>query len=62
MESEEEKSVGGGQSGAERRMSLDPRLEVTVTLSKSYFSDKIEWEGIPPIAAEALLEYIYKDK
>ena len=46
----------------ERRMCLDPLLEVTVTLSKSYFTDKIEWEGIPPIAAEAVLEYIYKDK
>ena len=46
----------------ERRMCLDPLLEVTVTLSKSFFTDKIEWEGIPPIAAEAVLEYIYKDK
>ena len=46
----------------ERRMCLDPLLEVTVTLSKSYYTDKIEWEGIPPIAAEAVLEYIYKDK
>ena len=46
----------------ERRMCLDPLLDVTVTLSKSYFTDKIEWEGIPPIAAEAVLEYIYKDK
>ena len=43
-------------------MRLDPLLEVTVTLSKSFYSDKLEWEGIPPIAAEAILEYIYKDK
>ena len=52
----------GDEDKSERRLTLDPRLAVTITLSKSYFSDKIEWEGIPPIAAEALLEYIYKDK
>ena len=46
----------------ERRLVLDPRLEVTITLAKSYFNDKMEWEGIPPVAAEAVLEYIYMDK
>ena len=59
---EEKAGQEDSQASRERRMCLDPLLEVTVTLSKSYFTDKIEWEGIPPIAAEAVLEYIYKDK
>ena len=46
----------------DRCLVLDKRLEVTLTLSKSYCNHKLEFEGIPPIATEALLEYIYKDK
>ena len=45
-----------------RCLVLDERLGVTLTLSSSYSGHRLEIDGIPPIAAEALLEYIYKDK
>jgi len=45
-----------------RCLVLDERLGVTLTLSASYSGHRLEIDGIPPIAAEALLEYIYKDK
>ena len=49
----------------ERHLILDPDLEVTLTLVPSDVwgttTYRLELEGIPPIAAEALLEYIYKD-
>ena len=45
-----------------RCLVLDERLGVTLTLSSSYSSQRLEFDGIPPIAAEALLQYIYKDK
>ena len=45
-----------------RCLVLDERLGVTLTLSATYSGQQLEIDGIPPIAAEALLEYIYKDK
>ena len=45
-----------------RCLVLDERLGVTLTLSATYSGHRLEIDGIPPIAAEALLEYIYKDK
>lgn len=45
----------------ERQLRLDSDLEVTLTLVQCYDYQKLELEGVPPIAAEALLEYIYKD-
>ena len=44
-----------------RFLILDPELEVTLTLVPCFDYHRLELEGIPPIAAEALLEYIYKD-
>lgn len=53
----------GPQDGeCSRKLVLDERLQVTLTLSRTYYSEQFEWEGIAPVAAEALLEYIYKDK
>lgn len=45
----------------ERLLVLDPDLEVSLRLVKCYDYHRLELEGVPPIAAEALLEYIYKD-
>jgi hypothetical protein len=46
----------------ERKLVLEPDLRVTLTLTPTYSGHRLEMDGIPPIAAEALLEYIYKDK
>jgi hypothetical protein len=35
---------------------------VTLTLTPIYSGHRLEMDGIPPIAAEAMLEYIYMDK
>ena len=63
-ETEEEENYNSEKS-KERHLILDPDLEVTLTLVPSYCwgttNYRLELEGIPPIAAEALLEYIYKD-
>ena len=45
----------------ERRLILDPSLGVTLALSQGYDYVKVEMDGIPPIAAEALLDYMYND-
>ena len=45
----------------ERKLVLDPSLQVTLTLAPSYSGHRLELDGIPPIAAEALLQYIYSD-
>eukprot|EP00096_Caligus_rogercresseyi_P013114 TRINITY_DN5778_c0_g1_i2.p1 TRINITY_DN5778_c0_g1~~TRINITY_DN5778_c0_g1_i2.p1 ORF type:complete len:433 (-),score=79.48 TRINITY_DN5778_c0_g1_i2:337-1548(-) len=50
------------ESSKEIVLNLNPKLNVTLTRSKTYDSEKLEINGIPPIATEALLEYIYKDK
>jgi hypothetical protein len=34
---------------------------VTLTLTPIYSGHRLELDGIPPIAAEALLEYVYTD-
>uniref|UniRef100_A0A0K2SVQ6 Uncharacterized protein n=1 Tax=Lepeophtheirus salmonis TaxID=72036 RepID=A0A0K2SVQ6_LEPSM len=43
-------------------LNLNSKLNVTLTRTKTYDSERLELNGIPPIATEALLEYIYKDK
>ena len=45
----------------QRHLILSPNLEVSLTLVPCYDYYRLELEGIPPIAMEALLEYIYKD-
>ena len=66
-ETEEEENYNSEKNSKskERHLILDPDLEVTLTLVPSYCwgttNYRLELEGIPPIAAEALLEYIYKD-
>ena len=52
--------VESGSNG-ERKLVLDPSLQVTLTLTPSYSGHRLELDGIPPIAAEALLQYIYSD-
>ena len=64
-EEEENYNSEKNSESKERHLILDPDLEVTLTLVPSYCwgttNYRLELEGIPPIAAEALLEYIYKD-
>ena len=48
---------GNGQ----RHLTLDAGFEVTLSLAACTEYHRLELEGVPPIAAEALLEYIYKD-
>ena len=55
-------SFAGSNAQKNRCLVLDERLGVTLTLAASYSGHRLEIDGIPPIAAEALLEYIYKDK
>nr|XP_040572543.1 uncharacterized protein LOC121121643 isoform X1 [Lepeophtheirus salmonis]XP_040572544.1 uncharacterized protein LOC121121643 isoform X1 [Lepeophtheirus salmonis] len=50
------------ESSKEIVLNLNPKLNVTLTRTKTYDSERLELNGIPPIATEALLEYIYKDK
>jgi hypothetical protein len=45
----------------DRRLLLDPRLEVNLSLVQCYDYVRLEMDGIPPIAAEALLDYMYND-
>jgi hypothetical protein len=45
----------------ERHLILDPAFEINLKLIPGYAYQRLELEGVPPIAAEALLEYIYKD-
>lgn len=45
----------------ERRLVLDPHFEVSLILMPCTEYRRLEIEGVPPIAAEALLEYVYKD-
>ena len=45
----------------DRLLVLDDHFCVTLRLVKCYDYHRLELEGVPPIAAEALLEYIYKD-
>ena len=64
-EEETEEEGEKNSKSKERHLILDPDLEVTLTLVPTYCwgttTYRLELEGIPPIAAEALLEYIYKD-
>ena len=50
------------ESNPDRRLLLDERLKVSLQLRKGYSADTLEMDGIPPIACEALLDYIYNDK
>ena len=45
----------------DRRLILDPSLGVTLSLAQGYDYVRVEMDGIPPIAAEALLDYMYND-
>jgi hypothetical protein len=45
----------------DRRLRLDPRLRVTLALTQCYDYVRVDVDGVPPIAMEALLDYIYKD-
>ena len=53
---------GQSNSKFDRKLILDAELEVTLTLVPCYDYERLELDGVPPIAAEALLEFIYKDK
>ena len=53
---------GQSNSKVDRKLILDAELEVTLTLVPCYDYERLELDGVPPIAAEALLEFIYKDK
>ena len=44
-----------------RHLTLDADFQVTLTLVPCLEYHRLELDGVPPIAAEALLEYIYKD-
>ncbi|TRY61028.1 hypothetical protein TCAL_09131 [Tigriopus californicus] len=46
----------------DRRLVLEPRLQVTLALVQCYDYVRLDIDGIPPIAMEALLNYIYKDQ
>ena len=46
----------------DRRLLLDESLDVTLTLVPCYDYIRLDMDGIPPIAAAALLEYMYRDK
>ena len=50
------------ESNGQRRLVLEADLEVTLTLVPCYDYQRLELDGVPPIAAEAMLEFIYKDK
>ncbi len=50
-----------GSSQTEKALVLDQNFQVTLKLVQCYDYQRLELDGIPPIAAEALLEYIYKD-
>lgn len=49
------------EDNEQRQLVLDADLEVSLKIVQCYDYQRLEMEGIPPIAAEALLEYIYKD-
>ena len=44
-----------------RQLVLDESVQVVLTLTNGYSCQRLEIDGVPPIAVEALLEYIYKD-
>lgn len=46
----------------DRRLVLEPKLQVTLSLVQCYDYVRLDVDGVPPIAMEALLNYIYKDK
>ena len=46
---------------SERFLVLNEDLQVSLKLVKCYDYHRLELDGVPPIAAEALLEYVYKD-
>ena len=48
-------------NNGKRQLILCSNLEVSLTLVPCFEYHRLELEGIPPIAVEALLEYIYKD-
>ncbi len=50
------------ESNPDRRLVLDPRLGVTLALVQCYDYVRLDIDGIPPIAVEALLDYVYRDK
>ena len=60
-EEEEHDETKENSTSKQRHLILDSEFEVTLTLVPCYDYHRLELEGVPPIAAEALLEYIYKD-
>ena len=46
----------------DRRLLLDPKFKVKLNLTQCYSYVRVDMDGVPPIACEAMLDYIYKDK
>ncbi len=46
----------------DRRLVLDPRLGVSLSLVQCYDYVRLDVDGVPPIAVEAVLDYVYEDK
>ena len=49
------------ESNPDRRLLLDPELNVTLAIFNGWSSIRLEVDGIPPIAMDALLDYMYND-
>ena len=50
------------ESNPDKRLKLDESLNVTLGLVQCFDYVRLDVDGIPPIAMEALLQYVYKDK
>jgi len=49
------------EDNGQKKLILHDNLEVSLTLVPCFDYQRLEVDGIPPIAVEALLEYVYKD-
>ena len=50
------------ESNPDRRLILDPRLNVQLRLVQCSDYVRMDIDGIPPIAIEAIMDYAYRDK
>ena len=57
-----ETNTNSGHHQQQRKLLLSSHLEVSIILVPCFDYHRLEIEGIPPIAVESLLEYIYEDK
>ena len=46
----------------DKRLILDEKLNVTLQLVQCYDYVRLDMDGIPPIACESLLDYMYNDR